>query len=325
MVGYCIVLEKYQLISLLDEVLNQTSRKRKGGNELVYFCPKCRHYKRKLEVCIDETNKFFGVFHCWTCGTSGNLYALMEFTPSPSLCKSRLSVLLKGIKVVRGSEKFYKASSIISLPNEFWPLITPRKSPEYRNAMAYLKKRGVTEIDIVRYNIGYCESVGEYENYIIIPSYNSEGVLNFFMGRCYYDTPKYFPHKKPDVPMDNVVGFEIFVNYNEPLNLCEGVFDAIAIRNNAIPLFGKYPSRQLREKMIINGTKRVNLVLDSDALSDAVKNYKLLRDDVPNVEVHIVKLNGKDPSSLGFENVSSLIHTSTEFDFADLLRYRLVL
>ena len=58
------MLEKYELTCLLDTALNQVSRKRKSGNELVYFCPKCRHHKRKLEVCLDENNKFFGAFNC---------------------------------------------------------------------------------------------------------------------------------------------------------------------------------------------------------------------------------------------------------------------
>jgi hypothetical protein len=37
----------------------------------------------------------------------------------------------------------------------------------------------------------------------------------------------------------DIIGFELFINWNVPIILCEGVFDAIAIKRNAIPLLGK--------------------------------------------------------------------------------------
>jgi hypothetical protein len=105
------------------------------------------------------------------------------------------------------------------------------------------------------------------------------------------------------------------------VNLCEGAFDAIAIRNNAVPLFGKYPSKKLQEKMILNGTKRVNIILDNDALRDAIKNCEnMIR---LGIEVALIKLNGKDPSKIGFEKVHELIRESKPIEFEDLLAYRL--
>jgi hypothetical protein len=38
-----------------------------------------------------------------------------------------------------------------------------------------------------------------------------------------------------------------------------------------VPLFGKYLSKRLREAMVVNKTPYVNMVLDNDALDDAVK------------------------------------------------------
>lgn len=304
-----------QIVGLLNELLNQTARMRKGGMQAVYFCPCCHHYKRKLEINLET-----GQWHCWTCNIKGSfLGSFLTKVKAPKTYRDRLLKLTGDVRFTMQSK--YVASAEVALPGEFHPLSQPKTSPEYKNAMMYLKRRGIIREDILRYNIGYCET-GPYAYHIIVPSYDAKGNLNFFMGRRYYESEGTIPHKKPEVSMD-LVGFEIFINYNEPLNLCEGVFDAIAIRNNAVPLFGKYPSKKLREKMIINGTKRVNIVLDSDALRDAVKNYSLLIKDVPNIEVHVVKLNGKDPSSLGFERVSDLINTSREFDFTDLLNYEL--
>ena len=119
----------------------------------------------------------------------------------------------------------------------------------------------------------------------------------------------------------NIVGFESFVNWNEDINLCEGVFDAISIRNNAIPLFGKYISRKLKEKMIINGTPRVNMILDNDALKDGIENCQSV--ESLGIPVHMIRLDGKDPSVLGFEKTKELIQNSSQFGFDELLAHKL--
>ncbi len=79
------------------------------------------------------------------------------------------------------------------------------------------------------------------------------------------------------------------------------------------------------KKMNEQHVKRVNVVLDWDAETDAVKMYKKLHREVPSVAVHIVKLDGKDPSKLGFQRTHQLIRNSREFDETDLLRYELQL
>jgi hypothetical protein len=313
------MLEKYELTCLLDMALNQISRKRKSGNELVYFCPKCHHYKRKLEVCLDENNKFFGAFHCWTCNLSGNLYDLLGLSPTPERYKPRLAPLLKGIRPQwRRDDKQQDVE--LTLPSEFIPLSERSSRVEYKNAMAYLRRRRVLYEDILRYNIGYCES-GKYEQCIVVPSYDACGNLNFFIARQYYDSPDIFAYRKPEVSVDNIVGFESFVNYKEPLNLVEGCFDAFAVRNNAIPLFGKYLSKKLREAMQLNHTKRVNMILDNDALDAAVGNYVRLHRD--GIEVYLVCLDGKDPSEMGFERTHELIHNACEFDDMEMTKYNL--
>ena len=83
--------------------------------------------------------------------------------------------------------------------------------------LSYLKRRGLTHEDILKYNIGYCES-GLFSNRVIIPSYDENGQLNFFVGRDIYDSP--MKYKNSSTTKD-VVGFELFVNWDEPIVLCE--------------------------------------------------------------------------------------------------------
>lgn len=314
------MLVQSQILALLNEVLNQTARLRKGGNQAVYFCPECNHYKRKLEINLET-----GQWHCWTCNIKGSyLGSFLKQVNAPQSYRQKLLELTGDLRLVQKRKEKTGVDAPLFLPEEFIPLASKKtNSIEYRNALAYLKRRGVLMEDIIRYNIGYCES-GDYEYHIITPSYDANGQLNFFVGRRYYETEGTIPYKKPQVPMD-LVGFESFINYNEPLNLCEGGFDAMAIRINAVPLFGKYPSRKLRERMIVNGVKRVNIILDNDAWPDAIKNYELLVREVPNICVHLIKLQGKDPSVLGFEKVHEFIRNSEEFTESDLFEYKMSL
>lgn len=311
------MLVQSQIVALFNELLNQTARLRKGGNQAVYFCPCCHHYKRKLEINLET-----GQWHCWTCNIKGSfLGSLLTKVKASQSYRDKLLQLTGDLRLALRNKKKSDPNEVV-LPEEFHSLSSPKSSPEYKNAIAYLKRRGILREDILRYNIGYCET-GDYAYHIVVPSYDANGNLNFFMGRRYYETEGTIPHKKPEVSMD-IVGFESFINYNYPLNLCEGFFDAMAIRNNAIPLFGKYPSKKLREKMILNGVERVNMVLDDDAMQDAVRNYELLVKDVPGIQVFLVRLSGKDPSSLGFEKTHNMIRNSREFDESDLMAYELM-
>jgi hypothetical protein len=309
-----------ELTAIFNELLGQQARVRKSGVQATYHCPFCVDKNlstNKLEIAVGGAR--IGSYHCWRCDTKGATFgSLLYKLQAPPNYRNAILKLTGDIRMAR----YAKADpTFLNLPPEFHPISKPRIMPEYKNALAYLKRRGITREDILRYNIGYCES-GEYEHHIIIPSYDAKGVLNFFIGRRYYDDG-FVPHKKPDVSMD-LVGFESFVNYDEPLNLCEGVFDAMAIRNNAIPLFGKYPSSSLQMRMNEHHVKRVNVILDLDAEKDSIKAYVRLTRHVPCLEeISIVKLSGKDPSKLGFEKIHTLIRHSQPFDWSDHLRYEL--
>ena len=312
-----------ELIAIFDELLGQRARLRKSGVQATYHCPFCVDKNlatNKLEIAVGGAR--IGSSHCWRCDfKAGSFGSLLYKLQAPPHYRDAILKLTGDIRMARYAKP---DSSVVHLPQELHPMHVPKKSPEYKNALAYLKRRGITREDILRYNIGYCES-GPYENHVIIPSYDAKGVLNFFMGRRYYTDDPGIPHKKPDVSM-NVIGFECFINWGEPLNLVEGVFDAIAVRNNAIPLFGKFPQPALLVRMNEYNVKRVNLVLDLDAEKDSIKAYERLKRQVPSLEeIAIVRLSGKDPSKLGFDQTHALIRTAIEFDETDLLRYKLQL
>ena len=118
----------------------------------------------------------------------------------------------------------------------------------------------------------------------------------------------------------------MFVNWNEPITLVEGQLNAIAIRKNAIPLFGTTISNYLRESIIENKVKRVNIVLDNDALKSAIRIFDSIeRFKVFDIDVRLIRLQDKDPSVLGFQKIDKIIGDSNPVEFADIIKIKMTL
>jgi DNA primase len=310
-------IDQTKLLSLINEVLSQQAKIRKG-TEAVYSCPFCHHYKPKLEVNI-STQKW----HCWVCNIAG--MSFRSFFKKLKVARTyytRLYDITKDKRLnVEQTDDIKKEDR--KLPSTFIPLSDGfcgrlNASPHRNHAMSYLSKRKITEEDIMRYNIGYAED-GEYSGRVVIPSYDGNGELNFFSSRTFYDNSP-LKYKNPNWSKD-VIGFELFVNWDEPITLVEGVFDALAVRRNAIPLFGKTLNFALKEAIVRYGVSRVNVVLDNDAKIDALDIQEFLTSQ--EVDVHLIRLDDKDPSVLGFNRISKIIQESVPTDFHSLIAMKL--
>ena len=261
-----------------------------------------------------ETQKW----HCWVCNTGGHkIGILLRKLNAPKQIISEVLKILGDYKGV-SKEKDEKTEYDVSLPQCYKPLWKKSDDPLYKNAIHYLKQRGITEIDILRYSIGYCTSNG-YSNRIIIPSYDADGKLNYFMARDMFPNSK-FKYKNPPMSKDTV-GFELFINWDEPIVLCEGAFDAIAIRNNAIPLFGKFPSKTLVMRFVEKKVKTIYVALDEDARKDAIKLSKFLMDY--GIKTYLLNMKDKDPSELGFKKFWKILKETKQSKFSDIIKGRL--
>ena len=278
------------LISILEAVLGRS--KKTSGNNISFKCPLCNHYKHKLEV--DLSTQYW---HCWVCNAKGRkLYTLFnKVGASATQVKDLSNECGTYIPVTKDKD----INIHVSLPPEFKLILNGNKNnPEFRNALMYLKNRGITRQDIVRYGIGYCET-GLYEKMIIIPSYDRDGKLNFFTGRSYYKDST-FKHKNPKVSKD-IIGFELFINWDKPITIVEGVFDAIAVKRNAIPLFGKIILDNLKKQIIEKQVKNIYIALDTDARSKALDICQYFIDN--GINVYLMQLGTKDPSEIGYKEI----------------------
>ena len=143
--------------------------------------------------------------------------------------------------------------------------------------------------------------------------------MNYFVARDIFPDSK-MKYKNPPVSR-NIIPFELFVSWEHPIVLCEGVFDAIAIKKNAIPLLGKFPSKKLVMKIMESGVKDIYIALDEDAKEDALKLSEFMIGYGKNV--YLMNMDTKDPSDLGFRKFWKQIKITNQTNFSDLIRSRL--
>jgi len=308
------------LVNLLTGYLGTGKTTSKGNH--AFKCPSCNHHKLKLEINCDDESPSFQSYQCWVCGFKGKkLTTLFKFI------KGDINKLreLKLVTVKFVSKNIFneeiEVEQLSELPKEFKPLSNiSEKNIAVKKALQYLKLRNITQNDILKYNIGYCES-GVYENRIIVPSYDSNGKLNYFVTRS-IDPDAFLKYKNPKISKD-IIPFELFINWDSPIVLCEGVFDAIAIKRNAIPLLGKILQPALLKKLVLSSVKKVYIALDDDAQEEALKHCEYLMSE--GKEIYIVELNGKDPSQIGFEEFTKIIQKTRPLKFSTLLAKKLSL
>ncbi len=299
------------VINILDKALKSKGQPLKKTNEYMWWSPFISHHKPKLQVNIQT-----GKWHCWVSNQGGhNLFQLLKQVGAPRELFKELSDSIGGTYYT--SDKKDKKDIVLSLPKEARPLWNGDDSVQKLHALKFVYERGLDMSDILRYNLHYCLN-GVYQNRIIIPSYDSDGILNYFVGRDFYkSTMKY---KNPPIQKD-IIGFDLYVNWSEPIILCEGVFDAMAIKNNTIPLFGKTILSKLEKKIVEKKVKNIVIVLDDDAFNDSLKMIEKFNN--MGIKVDFVKLKGQDPSDLGYKNMITHLNTSTEVNFKELMRMKI--
>ena len=299
------------VITILDNTLGVGSSLK--GNEQAHHCPFCHHHKKKLQVNLETQN-----WHCWVCDAKGrSIQSLLR----------KLNVDFRDVQKIRDiygdSEPTTNAEEEkirLQLPKEFKSLAKKPNgfNPTYNNALHYLVSRGIAKDEILKYNIGYCDD-GLYGGRVIIPSYDGDGELNYFIARSFYEDEKY-KYKNPPVSR-NVIVFENQINWNEPIVLVEGAFDAFSVKRNVIPLLGKFLPTKLKDKIFEMSVKEITIMLDSDAIDDSNKHTEFFQKN--GIKVKNIIPSEKDAGEMGFEQVSNLIKETEETGWGDLILSKL--
>ena len=305
--------EKQSVINILDDVLGPgTSMK---NDEQAHYCPFCHHHKKKLQINLQSQK-----WHCWVCDSKGKrIQSLLRRLHVDSRKLNKIFEIY-GDDYVVYSNNTEDEKVELRLPNEFRSLLEEPKgiNPLFRKVKEYARKRNISEGDIKRYNIGYCDS-GHYANRIIIPSYDRDNRLNYFIARSVFDEEK-FKYKNPPVSK-NVIMFENQINWDEPITLVEGVFDAMAVKRNAIPLLGKFVPKTLNDTIYKKEVKGINILLDEDAQEQAL--HYTIQYQNQGITTKNIKPTDKDASEMGFSEVNTKLKESEKTEFGDIISQKL--
>jgi len=279
-------------LTILKEFLGDTYN---SGTEWLFYCPECKHHKKKLSVNISKDK-----FKCWVCDYRGasvrrlvRRYASFAQQQAWNKLVGRVDISSFESRMAEGllGHKHTEKDQPVPLPEEFVTLTSKKRSLGSIPAKNYLFERGIGTDDILKWKIGYCPT-GQYADRIIVPSFNLNGEVNYFTARSYNgDWRKYL---NPSAERD-IVFNELYVDWETDLSIVEGVFDAI-VAGNAVPLLGS----SLREdskliQKIVEYDTPVYVALDADAEKRALSLIKSLT----QYDVELYKVNIEPYSDVG--------------------------
>ena len=277
-------------VKILNDILGFPRRQ---SSEHLYSCPYCNHHKKKFSV-----NLSLNVYKCWVCDARGrNLRRIIRRFGSFTQLKEwdKLSGIVdfssEAFELFKTEEP--EVIQRIDLPKEFKTL-TGKITPADIRPYSYLQNRGLSKVDILRYKIGYC-SEGEFEGRIIIPSFDTEGYVNYFIARSFNE--HWMRYKNPNASR-NIIFNELNIDWDSDVILVEGVFDAI-FAGNAVALLGSTLREESRLfQHIIKNDSSVFIALDPDAEKKSMHIARtLLKYDIEVWKVDIPE--GTDVGSIG--------------------------
>ena len=276
------------IVETITEFLGESKKIYKNHQQVSWNCPECDEDRNKgnLEVSIEKH-----IYHCWSCNISGPLGKLFD--------KYGNAKQKKTYKIFRPEEvkPIVEKKNKIKLPESF--TLFKNSSPVYpirKQAYNYLKRRGVTDELIEKFEIGCCDN-GNFNGRVVIPSYNKNGELNYFIARSWNPRSKN-KYMNPKVEKDKIIFNENRIDWEKEITLVEGVFDSIFVPNS-IPLLGKHISELLLKTIYNKAKSNVIICLDSDAWDKSLELFNELNGGDLWGRVKVIKLpDGKDIADL---------------------------
>jgi DNA primase len=283
--------DKDIILEILSKILGEPEKSYDSKLQYGYNCPQCGVGQKKgnLEISLEKH-----LYHCWSCGEINDMHGPLGKLIDIYGTKNQKKVY----NLLRPEEQKVKEKkpTKLKLPKEFVSFkdINPLHIP-HKEALKYIRSRGITDQMIEKYNIGFaCE--GEYMGRVIVPSYDVEGELNYFVSRAWFKTKN--KYKNPEAPKELIIFNEKLIDWTKPIYICEGVFDGFFTPNPVI-LLGKVLHDLLFEKIYNNAQSDVIICLDEDAWNNAKKLYNTLNGGKLRGRVKIIKLpKDKDVAEL---------------------------
>jgi len=274
-------------------------------------CPKCKSNKLKLSIHIVS-----GKSHCWVCGfKTGSIKKVLTLTGNSS--KKAYAKKLYNKKEAIDSEEEEEAT--LELPNNLVPIFSKSKirDPDFKAVIKYLTSRGLSTRDITRYRV-MTGRTGKFKRTVFFPSFDAVGDLNFYVART-IDDGAFRKYINANVKKKEIIFNEIDIDWSEELILVEGVFDAIKVNKNVVPLLGSDMSTSHKLfKMIVRNKTPTTLCLDPDAILKQNKIARMLTSY--QIKVQTINITGyEDVGSMTKEQFMKLYEKKKDWVNSDLL------
>ena len=272
------------------------------SEQLQVNCPYCQEREGlaypdgKFNLEINTAKR---KFRCWKCdnppfsGSLGRLIRTFGTSIDYDLYKSYESIY-GDYEYTEDEEKEYVQ---VKLPEEMI-LFSEMEIGNLEHFEAYnylINDRMISRDIILKYRLCFC-TTGKYEKLIIIPSYDKNGEVNYFVARN-YDTAnkRKKPYDNPKSDKDKIIFNEGFVNWDSTVYLVEGTFEMLSFPVNIIPMLGKTISSTLFFKLK-ELKPDVVVLLDPDAYKNSIELYYQLNTIYVDCEdrVRLVKLPTED-------------------------------
>lgn len=267
------------VLGILHGFLGKHKMHNSDSGQISFDCPCCAENRGRNNSVGKgnlEVNYKKGIFKCWACyetyDMGGSISKLIRKYGTKNDYQEYI-ILNPTYKYNQDGEEV-EEEEIIEYPEGFTFLDGCDPSTyRYNQVMEYLTKRNITSDLIKKYNIGFT-TIGKYANRIIIPSYDKNGNLNYFVGRSFVSWVKQ-KYKNPKSKKETIIFNENKINWESTIYLTEGVFDGMVTPNTVI-LLGKVLSDEMFHTLQTKAKGLVVIALDGDAYDDAILIYKKL-------------------------------------------------
>jgi DNA primase len=315
---------------LLESILGKGALNSTSG-ESSFFCPNHPHHKKKLAVNIKKGN-----FHCWICDLKGrNVGNLIRRFGGESKVQEYYQLVGEPIKRVQEEDDFKLFNEEenlpelkeVSLPYGYRPFSETIYSdfPEYKHYMKYLMEERNLDFDTINFfKMGWSEI---FYNRVIIPSYDCDNNLNYFVTR--FIVPGDLKYLNCQIDKTKIIMFESLIDWTKEITLVEGPFDAIPhYKHNVIPVLGSsLSSEDALFKKISKENARVNVCMDNDRediIEKALKMCQLFHGFGIECKFTDLSITGyKDPGMMPDKEFEELIRNYSVSYTDDLLLERL--
>ena len=311
-------MDENTVLDILSTFLGDYKKSSSGNWAFKCINPNCDSRKNnKYKLGIKLTDR--GHYHCWVCDFRGNsiVWLASKYGSKDAVDKLRATGSFGRL------EKYKSESTVVSLPPEFIPLTGVNSNAVTYPYLKYLNSRGIDCFSIERYNLGYC-SEGQYADRLVMPSYDCDGILNYFMTRLIIPIKNVY--RGATVNKKSIIIMEQYLNFNYPIIITEGMFDAMKLYYNVSPLCGsELSSEHLLFQKIVEHNTPVILALDNDktGISHAASIAELFQSYNINTSMAMPPFKTKDFGKLSVQASLEIVKNASKLDYETIIKMKM--